>query len=104
MAFTGNENHDIDLSVAADWTARYRGTIAANDTIGEYFGKTALQAILDQEDCVGVRIYFSIDEEDEKHLIICGVKANEDDLYNGLLAENALKSPPMSGASNSLNS
>lgn len=105
MPFTGNEDHHIDLETASQWTARYRATInSSDDTIGEFFGKNYIKNLLDQEDCVGMRVYYSLDENGKKHLIISGVKANEDDLVNGLLAECALKSPPMTGASNALNS
>ena len=104
MAFTGNEDHSITLAKASEWTANYRATINDGEVIGEYFSKAYLTKILAQENCVGLRIYYSLDGAGDKHLIICGVKANEDDLENGDLAENALKSPPCTGIANSLKS
>ncbi len=106
MAFTGTEDHDISLELASEWTANYRNTITSGDTIGHFFGKTAIQQILDQatEDCVGIRIYYALDNEGKKQLIVVGVKANEDDIYEGLLAERSFKSPPYNGTNNSLNS
>lgn len=104
MSFTGNENHHIDLTTASEWTENFRNTILPGEKLGEFFGKTAIQQILNQEDCVGIRIYNSIDNLGAKHFIISGVKANEDDLFNGHLAEKGFGSPPYSGALNPLNS
>lgn len=104
MSFTGNEDHSISLETASQWTANFRATMQANDKLAEFFGKDAIQEILDQPNCVGIRIYNSIDDLGVKHFIISGVKANEDDLYNGELAEAGFGSPPFSGAANPLNS
>ena len=103
MSFTGNEVHTISLPAAAELTANYR----SNHTLGVkgfYFGKTAISAILAQTDCVGIRIYFGEDEEENPQLVICGVKANEDDLEEGLLAEFGISCPPNCGSTNDLNS
>jgi hypothetical protein len=107
MAFTGNEDHTIDLETASEWTANYRQSIPTSEgdkTIGHFFAKDHLQRILDQDNCVGLRIYYALNEAGEKQLIITGVKANEDDLHEGILAENSLKSPPYGGITNPLNS
>lgn len=104
MSFTGTENHSISLSTASEWTANYRAIITPGDTIAHFFGKEFIQELLDQEECVGMRIYYALDEDGKKQLIISGVKANEDDLYNGLLAEKAARTPPFGGAANPLNS
>jgi hypothetical protein len=106
MAYTGQEDHDIDLQTASRWNKNFRDTIptsAADQTTGHFFGKDYIQSILDQTDCVGIRVYYALDDDGLREMIICGAKANEDDLYNGILAERAKKSPP-GGASNPLNS
>jgi hypothetical protein len=104
MSFTGNEEHEIDLETASEWTANYRAGITSGDTIAHYFGKNYIKDIFSQEGCVGMRIYYAIDGEGAKQLIITGVDGNGDDLYNGLLAEYAMRSPPFSGVANDLNS
>lgn len=104
MSFTGNENHDIPLSTAAKWTKNYRNTIPASDARAHLFERDIIEAILAQEDCVGIRIYYALNNNGEKRLIICGVTENEDDIYLGLLAETSLRNPPHCGASNPLNS
>lgn len=103
MAFTGNENHDFPLSTASDWTKNYRDA-NPGQTKGHYFGGAAISAILAQAGCVGIRIYYALDDAGEKQLIITGVEANEDDLYNGLLAERSVACPPKCGSANPINS
>jgi len=103
MSFTGHEDHNINLETASKWTKNFRNTISEGETIAEFFGKDHIQEILNQADCVGIRIYYSLDDTGKKHLIICGAKANEDDIYTGMLAEAALGSPPFSGVTNPLN-
>lgn len=104
MSVTGHENHDIPLAQASAWTKNYRDSITSGQTIAHYFGKDAIQAILDQEECVGIRIYYALDEVGAKQIITVGVDSNGDDLYQGLLAERSLKCPTYCSASNPLNS
>lgn len=103
MSFTGNENHDITLSEAANWTKRYR---LANPhlVLGHFFGAKAIKNILAQETCVGIRIYHALDEAGKQQLILVGVDADENDLYEGLLAERSWPCPPTCGSQNPLNS
>lgn len=102
MAFTGNENHDIPLSTASQWTANYRNA-NPNQTKGHFFGKNAIDAILAQQGCVGIRIYYALDDSGSKQLILVGVTSDGNDLYNGLLAERSFKCPPDCGNANPLN-
>jgi len=104
MSFTGDEDHDITLNEASAWTENYRNSAGTGDPIAHFFGRSKIDAILAQDYCVGIRIYYALDENSEKQLIIVGVKENEDDLYEGELAERALINPPYSGSSNPLNS
>ena len=105
MSFTGNENHSISLKDASLLTANFRTSHPSSMTIkGFYFGKTAIQDILNQTDCVGIRIYFGEDNSNNPKLVLVGVRANEDDIENGHLAEYGLPCPPHNSAANSLNS
>lgn len=103
MSFTGNENHDIPLSEAAALTANYRKS-HPGAILGEYFSKKALIAILEQSECVGARIYFGEDENRILRMVITGVTENQNDLYNGLLAEKGWQCPPYCSTENPLNS
>lgn len=103
MSFTGAENHAITLTEASGWTRTYREkNIGA--TKGHFYGKNAIQAIINQTGCVGIRIYYAIDTIGANQLIIVGATSAEDDLYNGLLAERSIPCPTRCGATNPLNS
>lgn len=105
MNYTGNENHSIGLDDAAAMTERYRDNRSTDQTIiAEYFGKDAITEIFAQQDCVGMRIYYALDEQMIQKLVIVGVDGNGDDLYNGKLAEFGLTCPANCAASNPLNS
>ncbi len=102
MSFTGREDHSISLATAAAWTLKYR-TANPGAVLAAFYGKDAIQAILNQANCVGIRIYYALDDNGAKQLIIVGVKADENDLYNGLLAERGIICPPFCGGGNPLN-
>lgn len=103
MSFTGKEDHDFPLKTAAEWTANYREK-NPNAIKGHYFGENAIKKILAQKECVGIRIYYALDEKGVQQLIITGVDKHENDLFNGLLAERSTPCPPFCGIKNPLNS
>ena len=46
MSFTGNEDNNITLAIASEWTANFRVTITTGDTLAHFFGKENLQRCL----------------------------------------------------------
>lgn len=104
MTLTGNENHDITLQEASAFTENYRNAAGNNPVLAHYFGKTKIQAILNQEGCVGMRIYYALSDTGEKQLVITGVDSSGNDMYNGILADRSLMCPTYCSASNPLNS
>ena len=104
MAFTGNENHEISLSEAASMTKKYRDQMGAGDRKGGFFGRDAIERILAQHECVGIRFYYGLDVDEKQVLVLTGTKADEDDLYNRFLAELSIPCPNYCGADNPLNS
>lgn len=104
MAFTGHEVHDISLQEASEWTANFRATISTGQTIAHFFGKDAIQNILNQSGCVGIRLYYALDTLGAQQIICVGVDSNQNDLYEGLLAERSVKCPQDCSTANPLNS
>jgi hypothetical protein len=102
MAFNPNENHSITLAAASVLTKAYRDA-NINSKIGGFFGKDAIQAIIDQNDCVGLKFYFAL-ENGNLTLVLCGAKADESDLFQGILAEDCKEDPPHHSTNNPLNS
>ena len=103
MTFTGNENHDISLSEASQWTANYRNA-NPGQVIAHALGSGAITAILTQSGCVGIRVYYALNNEGEKQIVIVGVDSQGNDLYNGLLADRTFNCPPICSTANPLNS
>lgn len=103
MSFTGNENHSITLADASKMTKDFRDN-NPGAVLGGFFGRDAIEAILAQTDCVGIRYYNAETSTGEHTIILVGAKANQDDLANGLLAEFARPNPPYQSSNNALNS
>ncbi len=104
MAFNGDEGTVVSLNDASRWTANYRKTVPAGDIIAHFIGKEKLLDILNQEDCVGARIYYGIGDDGKKNLILVGAEANENDMVDGIIIERLFPCPPLCSGKNSLNS
>jgi len=102
MAFNGTEGGEITLSAGAALTSAYRKENPGK-TKGHFFGRDILVQILEQEDCMGIRMYYGIGESGEKELVLVGADADENDLTE-LVADLSLPCPGMCGAANALNS
>lgn len=101
--FTGNENHQISLQEASEMTRAYRKT-HPGQTIAEFFGKKAIMDILNQSNCVGIRIYYANDPiTGKKHLVIVGAEPNMNDISSGFIAERAICCPSYCSKPNALN-
>ena len=101
--FTGHESHDISLNDASEMTAEYRRQ-NPNGIKGAFFGRDAIEAILAQTACVGIRYYYGLDAAGEQKLILVGADKFENDLHTGLLAEFAEPCPNQCSQDNPLNS
>jgi hypothetical protein len=102
MSFTGHEDHSITLAEAADITKNFRDA-HPNQPKGVFFGKDALQAIIDQPNAVGIRCYFA-EKNGDLTLVLVGADAAENDLFNGDLADVGKPCPPFNSTPNPLNS
>lgn len=102
MEFTGHEDHSISLNDAAKLTENYRNSQGTGFK-GGYFSMEGIKKILDQEDCVGIRIYNAQTEQGERQFVLVGVKSNCEDLYDGELAEYTYICPPYCAQSSPLN-
>lgn len=79
--FNGSEGDPIDLETAKRWAANYRATLKNPDDVqAHYFGFEIIQQILTQSGCVGMRIYYAIDENGEKKLLLVGVDSKGENL------------------------
>ncbi len=94
MPFTGKEDHSITLDEATNLTRNYRNKARKDAIRAGFFGKEILQKILDQKNCVGIRIYYGEANDGKSQLVLVGSDAQEKDLTGGVLAEKMLPCPP----------
>jgi hypothetical protein len=92
--FNGTEGGAIPLPVAKEWTANYRATIKQGDTLAHFFGQDIIRKILEEDGCVGIRIYYAINDKGQKQLLLVGAAENGDNI---LPTENAAASPEDDG-------
>ncbi|GAB5417054.1 MAG: hypothetical protein Crog4KO_19200 [Crocinitomicaceae bacterium] len=102
MAFNGKEGGAISIEQGADMTARYRDD-NPGDIKGHFYGKDILKQLLNQEGAMGIRIYYGIDENGKKELVLVSADADENDNLD-LVVDLSQPCPPDCGAANDLNS
>lgn len=78
--FDGTESGPIPLAIAKEWTANYRKTIKPGGTLAHYFGGNVIRKVLSETGCVGIRIYYALDDKGQKQLLIVGTDTNGDNL------------------------
>jgi hypothetical protein len=103
--FNGSEGNAISLDQAAKWTADYRNTNDGSNgsTVkAHFYGREVLQQLLDQEGCVGIRVYYGIDEERQKQLILVGADTAGNDMED-LIIDGSHICPPDCSTTGGLN-
>jgi len=99
---TGHENHAIALADAVKLTANFRAAASPGAFLGEAFGRDAVQGILNQTNCVGLRIYYGKRSDSTPALVLVGVDAFGRDLTAGIVDETGFPCPPICDSSSPL--
>ncbi|SDC79283.1 hypothetical protein [Niabella drilacis] len=106
--------HNISLTNAAAMTRRYRQNSEAILAAGfqnhnilplcETFDRAAIDALLAQPGCTGLRIYYGMDTELKVHAILVGSDASNTDILppnsivkteeDGYIMEQSIRCPP----------
>lgn len=102
MAFDGREGEFYAPREGGEFTRRYREA-NINPIHGGFIGKEKLKAILNQEGCMGIRVYFGMDEENLMNLVLVGADNNGNDIMN-VIVEQVRRCPPGCSQENELNS
>ena len=102
--FTGEEQHVITLEEGIELTRNYRKSAPKGSPLGAYFGKGIVEKILDQRTCVGIRIYYAKQDSGKLTMVLTGAKTNNDDIYEGILGQEARLSSDWTPSPNQLNS
>lgn len=77
--FNGSEGAKIDLKKAARWTKRYRDE-NPKEVKGHFYGCDKLYALLQENGCKGIRIYYAIDDDGNKKLVLAGAKSDRNNI------------------------
>lgn len=102
MAFNGTEGGVITLEHGSELTREYRRQ-NPNQIIAHFFGRNILEEILAQENCMGIRIYYGVNDNNGKELVLVGADSDENDLTS-LVADISHPCPKACGMDNPLNS
>lgn len=102
MAFDGTEGGEITLSSGAAMTEEFR-LRNPNEIKAHFFGKDIINEILNQEGCMGIRLYYGLDEDGENQLVMVGADSDENDMTD-LVADLSHPCPNACSAANPLNS
>jgi hypothetical protein len=79
--FNGSEGKPIDLATAKEWAKNYRETMKnPDDTVAHFFGFEIIEKILAEDGCMGIRIYYGLNEKGEKQLMLVGANDIGDNL------------------------
>lgn len=103
MSFTGREGEAITLQTATQWAANYRNSAPSGAIHSHFFGRDIINTILNQSGCVGIRAYYAIDDKGIQQILLVGVNANQEDLYNGTIADRSILCPPYCPTNSPLN-
>jgi hypothetical protein len=95
--------HHITLAEAAEMTKNYRDA-NPGATLAGRFSKQAVEELFLDPLSVGMRVYNGINAAGEQSLVLVGVDAAGNDLYNGPLEDRMSQFPPETVAPNPLNS
>ncbi|MCX6197221.1 MAG: hypothetical protein NTY55_11350 [Flavobacteriia bacterium] len=104
MSTTDQMGEFISLQEASEMTARYRATIQPGETIAVAGSREIFDQILAQSGCEGLRMYFAIEPDGTKTLVVVGIDSAENDMTKGLIAENFGPCPKRCPQPNALNS
>jgi len=95
MAVTGDEGGFISSEQAEEWINNFQETYP-EEIFAHLVGKNKLASVVQQQGCLGIRIYNGVDSSGVKKIIIYGVDANGDGLTNYIL-DQAQPCPPYCG-------
>lgn len=98
----GEVSHEISLEEAANLTARYQESLQPGQPKGGFFGKNAIQKLLDYPECAGLRCFFGAQKDGKRVIVMLCVDKFGVDLFYGPMVELSTWCPPICGSPNLL--
>jgi len=96
-------DHDIGLTEAREMIARFKRANPGKASAGA-MTKVALDRLLIQDGCAGVRMYYSLNPDMTMALVLVGVDEYGNDMDEGELAERVMPCPPFCAINSALDS
>jgi hypothetical protein len=96
---TGDEGDPIDLMTARKWVKSYQKNQPQQGTVAHFFGYQLISRILAEDGCVGIRMYYALDDQGNRQLILVGVDKKGNDLVPSSLTLNPTESRIVGDAS-----
>lgn len=95
MTNTNQSGSIIPLNEATQYTHDYQ-SLHPDSHKSYYVGKSKLEQLLNQEGCMGMRIYMGYNSQTQKeNLVLVGVDEYNEDMTNGVILENLVICPSM---------
>ena len=87
MELDENTGGEITLAEAQKYVVAFR-TKYPNEVKAFFIGSKNVEKILEQADCIGIRIYNGYDSEDNGlHLVLVGVDDKGEDMTDGIIMD-----------------
>ncbi len=72
--YNGSDGGRIDLTTARQWVKNFRdANQSPSEIVSHYYGRNTLDQILSQPGCTGIRVFYGINDSQEKELLVVGV-------------------------------
>jgi len=95
--FNGKENHQIDLVKALRLIKNHEMNAKGQTLKGGFIGRDALQKVLAQQGCTGIRYYYAQNDDGTPTIVVFGVDAKGVDIQTGVLLDIIIPCPPFCG-------
>lgn len=93
--FSAADGSAIGKTIADKWIENYKQkNPGRGEIVAHFFGRDIIDKILAQEECLGIRIYYGLDEAGNKQLLLMGAKENGANLSSGIIGDASKPCPP----------
>jgi len=103
MALPPSHDHRITLAEAIALTQRSRDAASPRNERGGMFHRAAVDELLAQPGCVGLRYYHGRHADGSSAIVLVGVDDKGNDMTDGVLLERQFPCPPYCGDPDGLN-
>lgn len=86
MAVDSSSGSVITITEAQKYVSAFRVKFPS-EIKGVFAGKDQINKILQQTDCIGIRMYYGIDDDSKMNLVLVGVDKYQKDMTDGVILD-----------------